>query len=82
MKIKDSYGRDDGELPEYLPLFYSLIDINVTDSENNQNGLGYGAIKNYQETPLTSFDFEIGENSKVTITDVPLIHKRINYHVN
>ena len=45
MTLKDSYGRDDaGALPQYDPLYYSLIDISVTDAEK---GLGYGALTNY-----------------------------------
>ena len=42
MSIKDSYG-EDGKLPEYSPLFYTLADISVT----SKAWLGLGVIEDY-----------------------------------
>ena len=42
MSIKDSYG-EDGDLPEYSPLFYTLADISVT----SKAWLGLGVIEDY-----------------------------------
>ena len=58
MSVKDSYAGDGG-MPEYSALFYTLADISVTSKE----WLGLGAIKNYQTTPTTTFDFEIRRES-------------------
>ena len=66
-------------MPQYEPLYYSLIDISVTDVES---GLGYGTLTNFQETPLIRLDFEINGSSTIEITDLPLIKKKVNYHVN
>ena len=76
-------------MPEYDPLFYTLTDISITSDA----GLGLGSIKNYMNTPVASFDFEIAAaiaegssddstDSFVRITELPLITKQVHYHVD
>ena len=84
MTIKDSYGQD-GDFPEYNPLFYSISDISVTQ---DGKGLGFGPLEDYQTIPVASFEFQLDKNdqagdqsSKLTVIDLPLLHKKIHYHI-
>lgn len=83
LSIKDSYGNE-GVLPEYTPLFYTISDVNLI-STDQQPGLGISSIKSYQTAPKATFEFDILEDNekvdRIQLPAVPVISKEVHYHL-